>query len=71
MFRHQQGLFPFPELQFSRGELRFKYLFNSVPKRINIDVDKLNTYVIKKGINKRKYIKITVLSIEVYQRGLT
>jgi hypothetical protein len=26
MFRHQQGLFPFPELQFSRGELRFKYL---------------------------------------------
>jgi hypothetical protein len=26
MFRHQQGLFPFPELQFSRGELHFKYL---------------------------------------------
>jgi hypothetical protein len=26
IFRHQQGLFPFPELQFSRGELRFKYL---------------------------------------------
>jgi hypothetical protein len=26
MFRHLQGLFPFPELQFSRGELHFKYL---------------------------------------------
>jgi hypothetical protein len=26
MFQHQQGLFPFPELQFSRGELHFKYL---------------------------------------------
>jgi hypothetical protein len=26
MFRHQQGLFPIPELQFSRGELYFKYL---------------------------------------------
>jgi hypothetical protein len=26
MFRHQQGLFPFPELQFSRGKLHFKYL---------------------------------------------
>jgi hypothetical protein len=27
--------------------------------------------VIKKGKNKSKYTKITVLSIEVYQRGLT
>jgi hypothetical protein len=26
MFLNQQGLFPFPELQFSRGELHFKYL---------------------------------------------
>jgi hypothetical protein len=26
MFRHQQGLFPFPELKFSRGGLHFKYL---------------------------------------------
>jgi hypothetical protein len=28
MFCHQQGLFPFPEMQFSRGELRFKYLLS-------------------------------------------
>jgi hypothetical protein len=26
MFRRQQGLFPFPKLQFSRGEFHFKYL---------------------------------------------
>ncbi len=44
---------------------------SGILKRINIDVDKLNTYVIKKGKNKSKYTKITVLSIEVYQRGLT
>jgi len=30
MFQPQQGVFPFPELQFSRGELNFKYLCYSV-----------------------------------------
>ncbi len=28
MFPHQQGFFPFAELQFSRGELLFKYLLS-------------------------------------------
>ncbi len=35
MFPHQQGFFPFAELQFSRGELLFKYLLSQCRGREN------------------------------------
>jgi hypothetical protein len=44
VFRHLKGLFPFPELQFSRGELHFKYLLSQC------DIGKVQ-YTVKKGLS--------------------